>query len=243
MRNSRGDLTVADGMSETIRVDVWSDIACPWCFLGKHRFEAGLQKFAEKFPEVFVEVESHSFELAPDTPVDFSGSEIDFLVKHKGMAVDQVEAMLEQMSELGAAEGVDLNFAQVRHTNTHRAHRVLHLAKEQGLQAELQERLFRAYFSEGVEIADPEQLARLGEEVGLDGQEVIEALDDEGYGDEVERDITRARMLGVTGVPYFLLEEKYAVPGAQSAETFASVLERVLQFQRSGTGPDDEDED
>lgn len=226
-------------MSETIQVDVWSDIACPWCYLGKHRFEAGLNTFAEKFPEVHVELTSHSFELAPDTPVDFSGSEVDFLIKHKGMAREQVEAMLGQMRQLAKSEGVDMNFDRVRHTNTHRADRVLHLAKQQGVQAEMQERLFRAYFSEGAEIADPEQLAALGEEVGLAHQEVIDAFHDESVGADVERDITRAQILGVNAVPYFLLDEKYAVPGAQSADIFANALERVLQFQRDSTGPEE----
>lgn len=119
------------------------------------------------------------------------------------MAREQVEAMLGQMRQLAKSEGVDMNFDRVRHTNTHRAHRVLHLAKQQGVQAEMQERLFRAYFSEGAEIADPEQLAALGEEVGLAHQEVIDAFHDESVGADVERDITRAQMLGVNAVPIF----------------------------------------
>ncbi len=224
-------------MSETIRVDIWSDIACPWCYIGKHRFEAGVAAFQQQHPEVEIEVEGHSYELAPDTPDDFSGSEIDFLSKHKGMPAEQVEQMLEQMTNMAAAEGLDFDWAKLQHTNTRRAHRVLHLAKEQGVQLEMQERLFRAYFSEGEKVSDPETLARLGEEVGLDSEEVRDAFDDDEYGDAVDRDITRARMLGVNGVPFFLLEEKYGVSGAQSADTFASVLERVLEFQRTGTEP------
>lgn len=225
-------------MSETIRVDIWSDIACPWCYIGKHRFEEGVATFQRQFPEVEIEVEAHSYELAPDTPENFTGSEIDFLSRYKGMPREQVEDMLEQMTGMAAAEGLTFDWEKLRHANTHRAHRVLHLAKEQGLQLEMQERLFRAYFAEGAHVSDPETLAALGEEIGLDGDEVRDAFDDEEYGDAVERDITRARMLGVNGVPYFLLEEKYAVSGAQSADTFASVLERVLEFQRTGTEPE-----
>ena len=224
-------------VTDTIRVDIWSDIACPWCYLGKHRFEAGVAAFRQRHPDVEIEVESHSFELAPDTPEHFDGSEVDFLSRHKGMPREQVEEMLDQMAQLAAAEGITFDWDRLRHANTSRAHRVLHLAKEQGLQQELLERLYRAYFSEGVQITDPDALAALGEEVGLDGDEVRDALDDEGYGEAVERDITRARMLGVNGVPFFLLEQKYGVSGAQSAETFVGVFEQVLEFQRSGTEP------
>lgn len=225
-------------MSETIRVDIWSDIACPWCYIGKHRFEAGVAAFTAQYPDVEVEVEGHSYELAPDTPENFQGSEIDFLAKYKGMPREQVEDMLEQMAGLAASEGLVFDWEKLRHANTSRAHRVLHLAKEQGLQLEMQERLFRAYFSEGAEVADPDTLAALGEQVGLDGDEVRDALEDEDYADAVDQDITRARMLGVNGVPYFLLEGKYGVSGAQSVDTFQSVLERVLEYQRTGTEPE-----
>jgi predicted DsbA family dithiol-disulfide isomerase len=219
-------------MSETIRVDIWSDIACPWCFLGKHRFEEGVAAFKEQHPDVEIEVESHSYELAPDTPDGYEGSEIDFLVKHKGMPREQVEQMLGQMTEMAAAEGVVFDFDRLHHANTRRAHRVLHLAKDQGLQAEMQERLFRAYFSEGREVSDPDTLAELGKEVGLDPDEVRDAFDDEELGEAVDRDITRAKMLGISGVPFFLFDSKYAVPGAQQPAAFTDVLGQVLRFQR-----------
>ncbi|QIM19000.1 DsbA family oxidoreductase [Leucobacter coleopterorum] len=208
-------------MSETIRVDIWSDIACPWCYLGKHRFERGVEAFQAQHLEVDVVVESHSFELAPDTPLDFVGSEIDFLVKHKGMPREQVEQMLSQMTEMAAGEGVVFDFGKVKHANTRRAHRVLHLAKERGLQAPVMERLFRAYFEQGEDMSDPDALARLGAEAGLDADEVRAALDSEEYGQAVDGDITRAQMLGISGVPFFLIEEKYGVSGAQSADAFA----------------------
>lgn len=221
-------------MSETIRVDVWSDIACPWCYIGKHRFAEGLEAFRRQHPDVEVELESHSYELAPDTPENYAGSEVDFLVKHKGMPAEQVEQMLAQMTAMAEAEGIVFDFARLRHANTRRAHRVLHLAKEQGLQAELMERLFRAYFAEGREVSDPDTLAELGEEVGLDSDEVREAFDDEAYEEAVDRDITRARMLGAAGVPFYLFDQQYAVSGAQPAATFAEVLDRVLELQRGG---------
>lgn len=221
-------------MSEKIRVDIWSDIACPWCYLGKHRFAAGVAAFQEQHPDVEIEMESHSYELSPDTPLEFAGSEVDFLTKHKGMPAEQVEQMLGQMTEMAAAEGVTFDFGALRHTNTRRAHRVLHLAKAQGLQSEMQERLFRAYFAEGRQVSDPDTLAELGAEVGLDPDEVRAAFDSEELGEAVDRDITRAGMLGVTGVPFFLFDQKYAVPGAQGAEVFADVLGQVLQLQKNG---------
>lgn len=222
-------------MSEKIRVDIWSDIACPWCYLGKHRFEAGVAAFQSTHPEVEFEVEGHSYELAPDTPVDFAGSEVEFLVQHKGMPEDQVQQMLGQMTELASSEGITFDFGRVRHANTARAHRVLHLAKDKGVQLDLQERLYRAYFAEGADMSDPETLARLGAEVGLDSAEVLSALDDEQLGEAVAADITRARMMDVSGVPFFLIEQKYGVSGAQSAEAFVGAFEQVLELQRSTT--------
>lgn len=225
-------------MTDTLRVDIWSDIACPWCYIGKRRFEAGAAEFARQHPEIALEVESHSYELAPDTPDNYEGSEIDFLTKHKGMPRERVEEMLEQMTQMAALEGLEFDFGKLQHANTSRAHRVLHLAKSQGLQLEMQERLFRAYFAEGRLVSDVETLAEMGEEVGLDADEVRDAFEDEDLAEAVENDITRARMLGVNGVPYFLFEEKYAVSGAQSAEVFTDVLEQVLSLTESGQEPD-----
>ena len=233
--NSSGVSCAALPVNDKIRIDVWSDIACPWCYIGKHRFEAGLAVFREQHPEIEVEIESHSFELAPDTPLDFQGSEVDFLVKHKGMPAAQVEQMLAQMTALGAGEGIEFDFGRVKHANTHRAHRILHLAKDRGVQAAVQERLFRAYFAEGEDMSDPDALARLGAEAGLDAEDVRAALDDEAYGDAVQQDITRARMLGISGVPFFLLEQQYGVSGAQSADAFAEVLEQVRGIKAGET--------
>ena len=219
-------------MSEKIRIDIWSDIACPWCYIGKRRFEAGVTAFRARHPEVAVETESHSFELAPDTPLDFVGSEIDFLVKHKGMPRDQVERMLGEMTELGKADGIDFDFDGVQHANTARAHRVLHLAKEQGLQAELLDRLFRAYFTEGQNMSDADTLARLGAEVGLETDAVRAALQSEEYGAAVQADIATAQALGIGGVPFFLIDDKYGISGAQASDAFAGALEQVLEISR-----------
>lgn len=224
-------------MNQTIRVDIWSDIACPWCYIGSRRFAAAVATFQEQYPDVEIEVEGHSYELAPDTPVGYEGSEIDFLVKHKGMPREQVEQMLEQMTAMAALEGIDFAFDTLQHANTAKAHRVLHLAKSQGIYDEVLERLFSAYFSEGENLGDVDTIARIADEVGLDPDEVRDAYEDEEYEAEVDRDITRARMLGITGVPFYLINEKYGVSGAQQPEMFVSAFEQVLELEANG-GPD-----
>ena len=217
-------------MSETIRVDIWSDIACPWCFIGKRRFERAVDAYQREHPEVRIEVEAHSYELAPDTPETYSGSEIDFLVTHKGMPRQQVESMLGNMTELAKADDIAFDFERVQHINTRRAHRLLHLAKQHGAQGELLEELFRAYFSEGKNLADDNELVRLAEAVGIDADEARVALQDETLGEAVDRDIRRAREIGVNGVPFFLLNEKYGVSGAQATNAFVDVLGQVREL-------------
>ncbi len=225
-------------MSNTIRIDIWSDIACPWCYIGANRFRTAVAQFQADNPEVEFEIEGHSYELAPDTPLNFEGSEIDFLVKHKGMPREQVEDMLGQMTAMAAAEGITFDFGKVAHSNTAAAHRVLHLAKEQGIYDEVLARLFKAYFEEGVNVGDPEQIAKVVDAVGLDPDEVRDAFEDEGYGEAVESDITRARMLGVTGVPFYLINEKYGVSGAQQPEMFVSAFEQVLTLEAEANSAD-----
>lgn len=225
-------------MSNTIRIDIWSDIACPWCYIGANRFRKAVEQFRTDNPEVEFEIEGHSYELAPDTPLNFEGSEIDFLVKHKGMPREQVEDMLGQMTAMAAAEGITFDFDKVAHSNTAAAHRVLHLAKEQGIYDEVLARLFKAYFEEGINVGDPEQIAKVVDEVGLDPDEVRDAFEDEGFGEAVESDITRARMLGVTGVPFYLINEKYGVSGAQQPEMFVSAFEQVLTLEAEANSAD-----
>ena len=148
-------------MSDVIKVDVWSDIACPWCYIGKRKFEAGAEGFD-------VEVEYHSFELSPDTPVDFDGSAADFLAKHKGMPIEQVRPMLAQVTAVAAEVGLDYDYDALQHTNTVKAHQLLHFAKAQGKQIEMKERLLRAYFVEGEHVGRTEDWTRadLAAEIG-----------------------------------------------------------------------------
>jgi predicted DsbA family dithiol-disulfide isomerase len=205
-----------------IAVDIWSDIACPWCFLGKRRFEHALARFDQP-----VAVEYHSFELSPDTPVDFEGSEIDFLVQYKRIPKHQVEQMLAQMTGLGEGEGLHYDFAALRHTKTLLAHQAIHHAKAKGRQVELVERLFHGYFEQGRHVGHAEELVELGEDVGLDGAELRQALDDGTYEKAVAEDLALAGELGINGVPFYVLDGRYAVSGAQSSDLFLMALQKT----------------
>lgn len=206
----------------SLNIDVWSDIACPWCYIGHSTLHEAIEQYDGE-----VAVRYHSYELAPDTPTDFEGSEVDFLVDHKGMSSDQVQQMLQQVTATGESVGVTFNFAQVRHTNTLRAHEALHHAAEHGKQEELLQRLFRAYFTEGRHLGQDSVLAELAGEVGLDGEALLADLNAERYAGDVHRDIKHAQQMGVRGVPFFVFAGQYGVSGAQSAQTFAEVLDQV----------------
>ena len=216
-------------MSETIKIDVWSDIACPWCYIGKRKLEYGIAGFGELHPGTGVDVEFHSFELAPDTPVDFEGSEIDFLAKYKGMPEDQVRGMLDNVTRAAADVGLDYDFDSLRHTRTVKAHELLHYAKEQGRQLEMEERLMKAYFEEGRHVGRDEDLAELAGDIGLDRDGALEALRSGAYLDAVRADQAKAVEFGIRGVPFFVIDGKYGVSGAQAPETFTKVLDRIVE--------------
>ncbi len=215
-------------MSQPITIDVWSDIACPWCYIGKRRLERALADFGADPAAPEVRVVYHSFELSPDTPVDFEGTEVDFLASHKGLPTDQVEAMLAQMTELAATEGLTYDFGSVQHTNTLLAHELLHHAKAQGLQAEAKERLLRAYFTEGRHLGRAEDLADLAAEIGLDRSETLTALTDHRHRADVQADLDQARAYGIGGVPFYVVDGQYAVSGAQTPDVFRSALRQAV---------------
>ncbi|MGH1548685.1 DsbA family oxidoreductase [Leifsonia poae] len=214
-------------MSEPIKIDIWSDIACPWCYIGKRKFEAGSGLFAGAGEGRDVEVEYHSFELSPDTPVDFDGSEIDFLSGHKGIPAAQVEQMLKRVTGIASSVGLEYDYDNLQHTNTVKAHELLHFAKAHGKQLELSERLFRAYFVEGRHVGRTSDLADLAAEIGLDRAEALAALESSQYLADVRADQATAAEYGINGVPFFVIDGKYGVSGAQDAQTFARVLEQV----------------
>ena len=206
-------------MSDPLKVDVWSDVQCPWCFIGKRKFESGVALFGEA-----VEVEFHSYQLAPDSPIDVEGSHLDYLASKFGMPEAQVREMLDRVTGIAAEVGLDYDFESVQQTNTTRAHELLHLAKDRGLQDALKERLMVAYFVEGRHIGHVDDLVGLAAEVGLDPAEARAALDDHRYAEAVDADIAQAREYGITGVPFYVIDGRFGVSGAQSPESFASAL-------------------
>lgn len=212
-------------MSIPLKADIWSDIACPWCFIGKRKFEAAVKTFGDDGKQV--EIEYHSFELSPDTPVDFDGSEVDFLVSHKHMPAEQVAPMLEQVTGIAQSVGLAYDFDALQHTNTVKAHQLLHFAKAHGKQAEMKERLLSAYFEEGRHVGRIDDLGDLAQEIGLDREKVVSALESDEFGPAVNADKEQAIAYGISGVPFFVIDGKYGVSGAQEPATFLQALEKA----------------
>ena len=216
-----------------MKVDVWSDIACPWCYIGKRKFEAGVAAFDASDDNPAVEVEYHSFELSPDTPVDFEGTEAEFLSGHKGMPVEQAQQMLDHVAGIAASVGLSYDFERMHHTNTVKAHQVIHLAKQHGKQLEMVERLFTAYFERGEHVGQDESLADLGASIGLDRDEVLATLRDDAQLAAVRADQEQARAYGINGVPFFVVDGEYGVSGAQDPQAFEQVLRQVVALRET----------
>ncbi|BDZ50904.1 DSBA oxidoreductase [Frondihabitans sucicola] len=208
--------------SNPIKVDVWSDIACPWCFIGKRKFEAAAAGF-----EGEVEVEYHSFELSPDTPVDFEGNEVEFLATHKGIAPEQAKSMLDNVIGIASSVGLSYDFDAMHHTNTVKAHQLLHYAKAHGIQLPMTERLLSAYFEQGRHLGRLDVLADIAAEIGLDRDDVVRSLEADEYLSDVRADQAQAVEYGINGVPFFVFEGKYGVSGAQDPTVFRNVLDTV----------------
>jgi len=214
-------------VTEPIKIDVWSDIACPWCYIGKRNLENGLAATASDDDAPRVEVTFHSYELSPDTPVDFDGDEIEFLSGHKGMPADRVREMLERVTGVAAEAGLEYRFDLLKHTNTVKAHELLHFAKAQGRQHEMAERLMSAYFSEGRHVGRIDDLVDLAAETGLDADATREALETSRHLEDVNADKAQAAAYGIQGVPFFVSDGKYGVSGAQPAEAFTQIARQV----------------
>lgn len=209
-------------VSDPIKVDIWSDIQCPWCYIGKRKFEAAVADFDGE-----VEVEYHSFELAPDTPVDFDGTPLDYLSERKGISREQAQTMVDRVVDIAGSVGLAYDYDAIHQTNTVLAHELLHLAKAHDRQAELKERLLAAYFLEGRHVGRVDDLADLAAEVGLDRDEAVAALTDHRYLGDVKADVAQASAYGISGVPFFVFDNKYGVSGAQETATFTQVLEQI----------------
>ena len=205
-----------------LKIDIWSDVQCPWCYIGKRKFEAGVTSFGRP-----VEIEYHSFELSPDTPVDFVGTPVDYLSARKGIPVEQVHEMLDRVTGIAAEVGLTYDYDAVHQTNTRKAHELLHFAKAHGVQSEVKELLLAAYFVDGGHVGDLEQLADIATAAGLNREDALRSLTAGEYAEAVEADVQLAVRYGISGVPFYVIDGKYGISGAQSPEVFAQALEQA----------------
>jgi predicted DsbA family dithiol-disulfide isomerase len=209
-----------------MKITIWSDFVCPFCFIGQSHLDKALESF-EHADEV--EIEYKSFLLMPDAQ-NFPGQDYaQNFANLKGMPIQQAQAMLKNVTDMAEASGVDINYDIAKLASTTDAHRVFQYAKEQGLGNEFFKRFYTAHFSEGEVISDVDTIVRLAEEVGLDGAEVRNILGSEENADKVNQEISEARAVGVQGVPFFVINNKYAVSGAQPVEQFEYVLNQVWE--------------
>ena len=207
-----------------MRVEIWSDVVCPWCYLGKRRFERALESFKHADE---VEVTYRSFELDPSAPKDATTPTAGMLASKYGMTPEQARDAQGQMEERAAEDGLTFRMSDLRSGNTRDAHRLLHLAKDRDRQADLVERLYRGYFSEQLSIFDHSVLTKLAADAGLDRNEAADVLASEDYEPAVETDEAMASTLGVTGVPFFVIDRRYAFSGAQPADAMTQLLDEV----------------
>jgi predicted DsbA family dithiol-disulfide isomerase len=207
-----------------MQVEIWSDVVCPWCYIGKRRFESAMARF-EHADEV--EVVWRSFELDPNAPFQRTGNMAEHLAAKYGMSIDDAKARLVSLDRLAAADGLDYHLAETKGGNTFAAHRLIHLGNQHGLGGAVKEALLHAYFVELLPVSDPDVLAEVGEKAGLDRAEVVELLEGDRFAAEVRADEVEAAELGATGVPFFVVDRAFAVPGAQDADVFLSTLRRA----------------
>jgi predicted DsbA family dithiol-disulfide isomerase len=212
-----------------MRVDIWSDVVCPWCYVGKRRFEAALAGFPHRHE---VEVVWHSFELDPGAPRLRDGDRLEHLSAKYGVSREEAAAMDARIADAAREIDLEVHLDRTRSGNTFDAHRLLHLAIEHGLAGTVKERFLRAYFTDGEPIGDPVTLARLAVEAGLPAGDVDDVLSGDRYADAVRADEATARAYGATAVPFFVIDETYGIAGAQPPEVFTNVLERAWSESR-----------
>jgi predicted DsbA family dithiol-disulfide isomerase len=206
------------GAVAPLTVEIWSDVVCPWCYIGKRRFEAAVEQFDGE-----VEVVWRSFELDQGAPAIREHTATEHLADKYGMSVEQAEASHVKMTELAAQDGLEYHLERARGGNSFDAHRLIHLAAAHGKQGEAQERVMRGYFTEGIPIGDREALIALGDDLGLDARATLES---DEYADAVREDEMLAQRIGIQGVPFFVLGRRYGVSGAQPADVLVQALEK-----------------
>ena len=222
-----------------MRVEIWSDVVCPWCYIGKRRFEAALAQFEHAGD---VEVAWRSFELDPNAPPVQTEPHAERLARKYGVSLQQVEAMDARLVGEAKKEGLDFRLAESQGGNTFDAHRLIHFAGESGRAGDMKERLMKAYFTEGVAIGERGELVRLAVEVGFDEADVKGMLSSDQFANEVRADEARARAFGISGVPFFAIDERYGVSGAQPTDVLLDALRQAyVNSQMVVVGGDDAD--
>ena len=206
-----------------MKVEIWSDVMCPFCYIGKRRFENALQQLSFRDE---IDIEWKSFQLDPAMQHEPGKTIHQYLAERKGFSVQKAKELNDQVTGMAAAEGLRYDFDKAVVANSFDAHRFSHLAAKQGKGDVAEESLFKAYFSEGKNIADRDTLIQLGIDIGLDGAAVKQALEGDAYAQEVQQDIAEAETLGIRGVPFFVIDRKYAVSGAQATEVFLQALDK-----------------
>ena len=206
-----------------MKIEIWSDVMCPFCYIGKRRFEEALQSFEHKDK---VDIEWKSFQLNPDLKTDPSLNITQYLADAKGWSLDYAQQLNNRVTEMAAEVGLTYDFDKAVVANSFDAHRFAHLAKQHGLGNQAEEALFRAYFTNGRNIADHETLIELGVEMGLNEAELKQTLQTQAFAEDVKHDIAEAGYLGIRGVPFFVMNSKYAVSGAQMVPVFSETLEK-----------------
>ncbi len=215
-----------------MKIEIWSDVVCPWCYVGKRRLEQALAAFPHRDE---VEVVWRSFELDPQAPSERTGDYAALLAAKYGFSLERGQQMVDTMTATAAQDGLDFRFDRARVGNTFDAHRLLHLAAERRVQDAVKERLMRATFTDGEPVGDVETLVRLGAEAGLDADEARDVLASDRYADEVRADELQARAYGISGVPFFVVDGRYGVSGAQPAAALREVLETAWTESRAVT--------
>ena len=213
-------------MNHTLNIQIWSDIMCPFCYIGKRRIEEALQNFKHKDS---VAIEWKSFQLDANFIAEPDDNIIDHLAEKYRKDTDWAQTMIDNMTQNAKNAGLDFHFEKAILANSFHAHRLLHLAKKYNLANELEELLFKAYLTDGKNVNDLDTLSKLGKEVGIDSEEIKQVLESNEYAKEVQQDIEQAQAIGVQGVPFFVFDNKYAVSGAQHVETFVNTLEKVWE--------------
>lgn len=214
--------------TQTLAIDVWSDVMCPFCYMGDTALSQALEQFPHRDT---ITVRYHSYQLMPDLPHDHPVDIAEVLASKRGFSRAQAVAMNNGVAERGRALGLDYRFDQAQTINTRTAHRLIQFAGIAGHQHAIVESLFRAYFTDGLNIGDHDTLADLAAEVGLDRDAALAALGDENLDRAIDEDIRQASQLGITGVPFFVLDGKYGISGAQPVPAFLQALEQAWAEQ------------